>query len=180
MTKLYINKNRETKLIRSHNSIRNKTMDEMSIILKDILRQGTKILVKNSNTMPAPHRGDYYLLFMNEYETVYLFYLDINGVLRIVYSGNQDNAISAIYKFVANDTKLTILKSDNKKAYRVINTQDEDKNIHIVYKNKDGKPIKQVYMTIFEAINMAVFMKKKNQSYHYSVISKSKKSMFYV
>ena len=180
MTKLYINKNRETRLIRSHNSIRNKTMDEMSLILRDVIKQGSKIVVKNSNTMPAPHRGDYYLLFMDEYETVYLFYLDINGVLRIVYSGNQENATSAIYKFVANDTILTILKSNNKKAYRVINIQDEDKNIHIVYKNKDGKPIEQVYMTLFESINMAVLMKKKNKSQHYSVISKSNKSMFYV
>ena len=180
MTKLYIDKKKATRLIRSHNSIRNKSMDEMSLIIRDVVKQGSKIIVKNSNTMPAPHRGDYYLLYMNEYEMVYLFYLDINGILRIVYSGNQENAISAIYKFICNDTVLTILKSDNKKAYRVINTQEEDKNINMIYKNKDGKEIEQVYMTFFEAINMAVLMRKKTKLSHYSVISKSRKSMFYV
>lgn len=180
MTKLYINKKRETRLIRSHNSFRHKTMDEMSLILRDVVKQGSKILVKNANTMPAPHRGDYYLLFMNEYEMVYLFYLDINGVLRIVYSGNQEKAVNAIYKFICNETQLTILKSDNRKAYRVVDVQDDSESINITYKNKDGKSIEQVYMTFFEAMNMAVLMRKRNPSNHYSVITKNKNSMFYV
>lgn len=180
MTKLTINKKKQVRLVKSHGSVKGKTMEETSLAIRDGIKQGSKILVKNANTFPAPHRGDYYLLFMNEYETVYLFYLDINGGLRIVYSGNQENAVSAIYKFVCNDTTLTILRSDNRKAYRVIDTSDENKTVTTTYKNKDGKDIDQVYMSFFEAMNVAVLMKKKNKNHSYNVISKSKSPMFSV
>lgn len=172
-------------LIRSHNSFRNKGWVEMSRIIEGNIRQGTTLHLVTDNTKPEPHRGSYYLLFMEEYQSIYLFYLDVKGVLRIVYSGNIDSAVSAMYKYVANDTNITILKSNSKRAYRVVRVLSEDSPmsyevISNTYKNKSSQIISQVYMNFFDAINYAVSCHNKQRNYSYCVISPKGSIMFKV
>lgn len=181
MIKLQLNKQGENSLIRSHNSFKNLGLVDMSNVLKNSLRQGTTICVESDNTRPEPHRGDYYLLFMQEYKMVYLFYLDVKGVLRIVYSGNELSAAKAVYQYIANDTHLTVLKSDSKRAYRVAKcVGDEFEIIPYSYKNKSSQIVPQVYMNFFEAINFAVFKHSEHTKTCYVVISPKGTIMFRV
>ena len=181
MIKLVLNSYGNNSLIRSHNSFRNLGFIDMSMVIKDNIRQGTTIKVVSTNTKPKPHRGNYYLLYMQEYQSVYLFYLDTQGVLRIVYSGAMENAVDVIYRFVANDSEVTILKSDNKRAYRVAKQIGEDFEVKAIkYKNKSSQLVPQVYMNFFEAINFAVTCHKKDMSNTYCVISPKNTVMFKV
>ncbi len=181
MIKLVLDKQNKSSLIRSHNSFRGINLVDMSGVLKTSLRQGTTIVVNSDNTRPEPHRGDYYLLFMQEYGMVYLFYLDVKGVLRIVYSGNENSAAKAIYQYIANNTYLTILKSDSKRAYRVAKCAGD--NFEVVahsYKNKSSQVVPQIYMNFFEAINFAVYSHSKDLNNSYVVISPKNSVMFKV
>ena len=181
MIRLVLNKQNDNSLIRSHNSFRGLDPVDMSNVLKTALRQGTTISVESDNTRPEPHRGDYYLLFMQEYEMVYLFYLDVKGVLRIVYSGNESSAVKAIYQYIANETNLTILKSDSKRAYRVAKCVGD--NFEVIahnYKNKSSQVIPQIYMNFFDAINFAVLNHSKHPKTAYAVISPKGTIMFKV
>lgn len=181
MIKLILNSNGDNALIRSHNSFKGLGPVDMSLAIKDNIRQGTTIHIVSDNTKPKPHRGDYYLLYMQEYMSVYLFYLDTQGVLRIVYSGDIENAVDAIYRFVSTDSSVTILKSDGKRAYRV-GEQAKDgeyKIINATYKNKSSQIIPQVYMNFFEAINLAVSLYKRNKK-PYFVVSPKGSVMFSV
>ena len=181
MIKLQIKSQGDYSLIRSHNSFKNVCEVDMSSILKSNLRQGTTIMVENVNTRPEPHRGDYYLLFMQEYGMVYLFYLDVKGVLRIVYSVHESSAAKAVYQYIANETNLTILKSDSKRAYRVAKCVGDDfEVIPHTYKNKSSQVVPQVYMNFFEAINLAVFKHSKHPKTAYVVISPKGTIMFKV
>lgn len=129
---------------------------------KDI-KIGTKLHIKTDNVKVEPHRGKYYILFEDAFELVYIFYVDVNDNLRFVYTGNAKTALYAIYNNVANDTVVTLLKSiGNKKAYRVfeeiVNGDTHEistQNVVMPYKNKSSKNLTTVYMTMFEAINLA-------------------------
>lgn len=185
MLKLVLNQKGSHSLIRSHNSFKGLGYKEMSRVLHENIRQGTMIHMVSDNKSPEPHRGTYYLLFMEEYQSVYLFYLDVKGILRVVYSGNIESAVSAIYRYVATDTDITILKSDSKRAYRVIRVVSEQdpfsyEVINGVYKNKSSQHISQVYMNFFEAINLAVISHTKDKRYTYCVISPKGSIMFKV
>ena len=181
MIKLQIKSQGDYSLIRSHNSFKDIGPVDMSNVLKQSLRQGTTIMVENSNTRPEPHRGDYYLLFMQEYAMVYLFYLDVKGVLRIVYSGHESSAAKAVYQYIANETNLTILKSDSKRAYRVAKCVGDDFEVVAnTYKNKSSQVVPQVYMNFFEAINLAVYNHSKHPKTSYVVISPKGTIMFKV
>ena len=57
MIKLQIKSQGDYSLIRSHNSFKDIGPVDMSNVLKQSLRQGTTIMVENSNTRPEPHRG---------------------------------------------------------------------------------------------------------------------------
>ena len=181
MIKLVLNSNGTNSLIRSHNSFKDLGFVDMSMIIKENIRQGTKIHLISDNPKPQPHRGEYYLLYMQEYSIVFLFYLDIKGTLRIVHSGDIENAVSAIYRYVSTDTDIVVLKSDSKRAYRVAKETNEGfKIIDAVYKNKSSQKISQVYMNFFEAINFAVACHKKDKYNTYSVISPKNTVMFMV
>lgn len=129
---------------------------------KDI-KIGTKLHIKTDNIKVEPHRGKYYILFEDQFELIYIFYVDINDNLRFVYTGKTYTALNAIYNNIANETEVTLLKSiGNKKAYRVfeeiVNNETNERvyrNIVMPYKNKSSKNLTTVYMTMFEAINLA-------------------------
>ena len=161
MIKLVLNSNGTNSLIRSHNSFKDLGFVDMSMILKDNIRQGTTIRVISDNSRPQPHRGDYYLLYMQEFDSVYIFYVDIQGVLRVVYTGNVENACKGIYQNIANDTDVKILKSSGKRAYRVFRCEnkrtdlEKSQLITFTYCNKSSQKINQVYLNLFDAINYA-------------------------
>lgn len=129
---------------------------------KDI-KIGTKLHIKTDNIKVEPHRGKYYILFEDQFELIYIFYVDVNDNLRFVYTGNTYTALNAIYNNIANETEVILLKSiGNKKAYRVfeeiVNNETNERcyrNIVMPYKNKSSKNLTTVYMTMFEAINLA-------------------------
>lgn len=168
-------------LIRSHGmSVKNVTAREMSAVLPTI-RQGTSILVDNPNPRVEPHRGQYYMLFAQEINTVYLFYLDVKGSLRYVYTGPMANAVSAIFGNIAKDTMLTILKSDSKRGYRVAYKNGEEFSVvPSMYKNKSSKVISQVYMSFFDAINYAVSLHTEKPNSTLYVITKDNSPLFRV
>ena len=157
---------------------------DLSIHLEQSIRIGTDILVKTDNTKPEPHRGQYYLLYMQEFGSVYLIYIDTSGVMRIVYQGDMLNAVEALYRFVSDETVVKILKSSNKRAYRVINNTDSvDDELVVVdfkYKNKSSQINSQVYLSLFEAINHAVYLHKKNKHKSFSVITPKGTTLFKV
>lgn len=135
---------------------------------KDI-KIGTKLHIKTDNIKVEPHRGKYYILFEDQFELIYIFYIDINDNLRFVYTGKTYTALNAIYNNIANETEVTLLKSiGNKKAYRVfeeiVNNETNERvyrNIVMPYKNKSSKNLTTVYMTMFEAINLAANKKER-------------------
>lgn len=135
---------------------------------KDI-KIGTKLHIKMDNIKVEPHRGKYYILFEDQFELIYIFYVDINDNLRFVYTGKTYTALNAIYNNIANETEVTLLKSiGNKKAYRVfeeiVNNETNERvyrNIVMPYKNKSSKNLTTVYMTMFEAINLAANQKER-------------------
>lgn len=147
----------------------------LSKYLEESVKIGTNILIKTDNTKPEPHRGQYYLLYMQEFGSVYLLYIDTAGVLRIVYQGDMGNAVDAIYKFISDETVIKILKSSSKRAYRVVdNSKTVDGKLSVVelqYKNKSSQINSQVYLSLFDAINHAVYRYKKNKSSSFSVIT---------
>lgn len=168
-------------LIRGHGmTVRGVPHKKMSSVLTTI-RQGTTIKVENPNPRVEPHRGQYYILFVQEINTVFLFYLDVKGNLRYVYSGNSENATSAIYSNIANETELTVLKSDGKRGYRVATQKMEGFSVvPSYYKNRSSKVIPQVYMKLFDAINFAVSCHSEDTSTPYFVITKDDGVMFRV
>lgn len=137
---------------------------------KDI-KIGTKLHIKTDNIKVEPHRGKYYILFEDQFELIYIFYVDINDNLRFVYTGKTYTALNAIYNNIANETEVTLLKSiGNKKAYRVfeeiVNNETNERvyrNIVMPYKNKSSKNLTTVYMTMFEAINLAANKKERDR-----------------
>ena len=168
-------------LIRGHGkTIKGYPHSDMSECLMTI-RQGTTITVENPNPHIEPHRGKYYLLFVQEINTVFLFYLDVKFQLRYVYSGNLRNAASAIYSNIADGTELTILKSDGKRAYRVaMNQAGELLTVPTQYRNKSSKMINQTYMNLFDAINWAVACHGSHYGRVYYVVTKDDGIMFQV
>jgi len=176
-----LNNKGNNSLIRSHNSFKGLGPVDMSMVIKDNIRQGTTLFLVSDNPKPQPHRGTYYLLYMQEYQSVFLFYLDVKGTLRIVHSGNMEGAVDAIYRYVATDSEITILKSDSKRAYRVAKeTHEGFEVVGTLYKNKSSQKINQIYMNLFEAINVAVTSHKNNPSSHYVVITPKNTVMFKV
>lgn len=147
----------------------------LSMYLEESIKIGTNILVKTDNTKPEAHRGQYYLLYMQEFGSVYLLYIDTSGVLRIVYQGDMSNAVEAIYRFVSDETVVKILKSSSKRAYRVVDNGNIVDGTPVVmelkYKNKSSQINSQVYLSLFDSINHAAYLYKKNKSSSFSVIT---------
>lgn len=138
-------------------------------LLKDEIKIGTKVRIKTDNTRVEKHRGTYYLLYVEEMGVAYLFYQDVSGILRTVHTGSVENAISAVYYNVADDTDLVILNGRGKKAYRCVYTFIDSNGckklmpIKIMYKNKSSKENPQVYLGLYEAIMYAAnFAKTTN------------------
>ena len=85
------------------------------------------------------------------------------------------------YTWNSGNSEVTILKSDNKRAYRVAKQIGEDFEVKAIkYKNKSSQLVPQVYMNFFEAINFAVTCHKKDMSNTYCVISPKNTVMFKV
>lgn len=141
----------------------------VSDYLQYYVKIGTNVTLSSDNAKVEPHRGEYYLLFVSEFRLVYLFYVDVKSKLRFVYIGEDKRAAEAIYNNVANDTTIKILKSSgNKKAYRVkrIDVLDNMYSIDIVplkYKNKSSKQLETVYLSLFDAINLAANLESERQ-----------------
>lgn len=155
---LILRNNGECSLKRSHNPVSAAGFQEMSQILESEIKIGTDIVIKNENIRPKPHRGKYYLLFMQEFETVYLFYVDTKGILRMVFSGDTKKAVESIFNNIASDMSVKILKSSSKRAYRVIKVNQSSNEIQVLnftYRNKSSQAVDQTYLNLFEAINFA-------------------------
>lgn len=162
---LILRNNGECSLKRSHNPVSVAGFQEMSQILESEIKIGTDIVIENENTRPKPHRGKYYLLFMQEFETVYLFYVDTKGILRMVFSGDMEKAVESIFNNIASDMSVKILKSSSKRAYRVVKSNrnsNETQVLNFTYRNKSSQNVEQVYLNLFEAINFASQAFKKS------------------
>lgn len=146
-------------LKKSHDPIENVSFKEMSMVLCQKVRIGTTLQIVSDNSKVKPHRGKYYLLFMEEYDMVYIFYLDVSNNLRVIYTGPMLNAVSAVYSMIADNMEIKVLQSKGKRAYRVAMCNPFNESVEIKsaqYKNKSSERINQVYMNLFEAINFAV------------------------
>lgn len=168
-------------LKKSHDPIENVNFKEMSKILCQNVRIGTTLQIKSDNSKVEPHRGKYYLLFMEEYNMVYLFYLDVSDNLRVIYTGPMSNAVSALYNMIADGMEIRVLQSKGKRAYRVAmcNPYNETMEIKAAqYKNKSSERVNQVYMNLFEAINFAVKLSHDNHR-QFAVIT-PKGSKFFI
>lgn len=153
---------------------------EMGTYLNEKIKIGSEFEIESDNNKVKVHSGTYYLLFLEEFNTVFLFYVDSTNKLRTVYSGDIGNAVSSIYKNIGNKSIVKILKSSNKKAYRVAKFRDE-KCIEIktfAYKNKSSQRVEQVYLSLFEAINYASKLYKENNKYSYRVITPKETELF--
>ena len=170
MTKLYLNTNNTCKLIRKSGSFKNKTFAEMSQLILDNLRLGTSFEVINKNKQPLPHRGSYYLLYLEEFNMATLLYLDVSKDIRILYYGDMENAVYSLYRGLATGTTVKFLKSEARKTYRVVDDAGEE--VSFEFKNRDAEICNQKYLKIFDAINYAVKLHKETGK-TYSVVTKS-------
>lgn len=175
MKTIILNNSRVGELKEKGSSNLNLPFKGLSKYLEESIKIGTNISVKTDNTKPEPHRGQYYLLYMQEFGSVYLLYIDTVGVLRIVYQGDMGNAVEAIYKFISDETVIKVLKSSSKRAYRVVNNNKtvdgELAVVELQYKNKSSQLNSQVYLSLFDAINHAVYLYKTNKNSSFSVIT---------
>ena len=134
--------------------------------LNDILynlRLGTSVKIKSDNPKVEPHRGEYFLLLVEEFEEIYIMYKDLSNKVRIVYQGYLPETGRALYRNVADDMVVKVLKSNNKKAYRVVEeVNGEERVVEFTYKNKDSEVVKQVYLTILDCIKVAANRQYKN------------------
>lgn len=127
------------------------------------LRIGSNLLIESDNIRVKKHSGDYYLLFLEEYEEVNILYTDKQGLLRLVFMGREDEALKGIYQNVADEMVIKILKSSNKKAYRVVEENHGNFSvIEVEYKNKSSQLNKKIYLTIQEAIKVASYNHRQN------------------
>lgn len=153
---------------------------DMSLYINEHIKIGSDFEIETDNVKVRSHKGKYYLLFIEEFNLIHLFYLDSSNRLRIVYSGDITNAIDSLYKNVGNESVVRILKSSNKKAYRVAKfireTLVEVKTF--TYKNKSSQNVEQVYLSLFDAINYASKLYKEDSNFSYSVITPKETELF--
>ena len=137
------------------------------------LRLGTTITVKNENSHVKTFKGTYYILFMQEFEEVIIFYQDSHGNLRQVFTDNEIYISKGLYFLISDGTPVKILKSNNKKAYRVVYVDDnsEENIVTKSYKNKSSGMIGQTYMDLFTAIKYATLLHSKKPSTQFRVIT---------
>lgn len=137
------------------------------------LKLGTTVTIKNDNSNVKTYRGTYYLLFMQEFEEVILFYQDSYGNLRQVFTDNEIYISKGIYFILADGTQVKILKSNNKKAYRVAYLGDngEENVLTKVYKNKSSELIGQTYLDLFTAIKYATLLHSKEPNKQFVVLT---------
>lgn len=153
---------------------------DMSLYINEHIKIGSDFEIETDNVKIRTHKGKYYLLFIEEFNLVHLFYLDSSNRLRIVYSGDITNAIDSLYKNVGNESIVRILKSSNKKAYRVVKYKN-DTLVEVktfTYKNKSSQNVEQVYLSLFEAINYASKLYKEDSRYSYRVITPKETELF--
>lgn len=136
----------------------------LNIIRK--LRLGTKVFVNNVNQDVKKHRGQYYLLFEEEFDSVYILYIDLAGNLRQVAYSPISETIRLMSKNIADETEVIILKSDSKNAYRVYEeTQNEGIVVReMLFKDKSSKQSNRVYMSILDAFKLATHLYKLSES----------------
>lgn len=137
------------------------------------LRLGTNITIKNENSRARQFTGNYYILFMQEFEEVIIFYQDSYGNLRQIFTDNEIYISKGLFFNVADDTTVKILKSNNKKAYRVVYLDDngEENVITKAYKNKSSGLVGQTYLDLFSAIKYATLNHSKNPDKQFRVIT---------
>ena len=147
---------------------------DMSLYINEHIKIGSDFEIETDNVKVRSHKGKYYLLFIEE------FYLDSSNRLRIVYSGDITNAIDSLYKNVGNESVVRVLKSSNKKAYRVAKFRRETlvEVKTFTYKNKSSQNVEQVYLSLFDAINYASKLYKEDSNFSYSVITPKETELF--
>lgn len=179
MIKLKMNGTGEASIIRSYNSYKGVSFVDMSEFIRLNINNGTNILVKTDNVRPKKHSGTYYLMYQDEYSIVYLFYLDSSNIFRVIATASKESAVDLIYRNVADETKIVILRSSNIQAYRVCCENNyETYFVRKEYKNKDSQVISQSYMSLFDAINTAVHNYKSGNPGSYKVVTKRGKVIF--
>lgn len=135
------------------------------------LRIGSNLVIESDNVKVQKHSGSYYLLFVEEYEELNILYVDKQGILRLVFMGREKEVLKGLYYNVSDEMSIKILKSSNKRAYRVVEeVQGELKVLEVEYKNKSSQVSKQVYLTIQEAIKVASYNHRQT-GLSYRVIS---------
>lgn len=137
------------------------------------LRLGTTITVKNENSHVKTFKGTYYILFMQEFEEVIIFYQDSHGNLRQVFTDNEIYISKGLYFLISDGTPVKILKSNNKKAYRVLfkDYDGRDTILSTTYKNKSSELVTQTYLSLFTAIKTATLQHSKSPDITYYVIT---------
>ena len=182
MKTLEIRKDRTCSLKEKGNKTINYVFKDMSVHLAERLRLGTSVFINTDNDRVSLHNGSYYLLFMGAFNMVYLIYVDTKNNVRIVYNGDMLDAVEAVYRNVGNNTSVKILKSSNVKNYKVKAIYPDGKTeiVSLVYKNKSGQPINQVYLSLFECINYASSLYKKNKGTIFTVITSKGNEVFRV
>ena len=153
---------------------------DMSLYINEHIKIGSDFEIETDNVKVRSHKGKYYLLFIEEFNLIHLFYLDSSNRLRIVYSGDITNAIDSLYKNVGNESVVRVLKSSNKKAYRVAKFRRETlvEVKTFTYKNKSSQNVEQVYLSLFDAINYASKLYKEDSNFSYRVITPKETELF--
>ena len=125
--------------------------------LKD-LKIGSNVLIESDNLRVRKHSGSYYLLFIEEFGEVNILYVDRQGLLRIVFIGREEDTLKGLYNNVADEMVIKVLKSNHKKAYRLVEENSCGYEvIGIEYKNKSSEIKTQIYLSIHDAIKFASY-----------------------
>jgi|BioPla2DNA2_1021312.scaffolds.fasta_scaffold01813_23 hypothetical protein len=145
------------------------------------LRLGTTITVNSENTRVKSFKGTYYVLFMEEFEEVIIFYQDSHGNLRQVFTDNEIYISKGLYFLIADGTPVKILKSNNKKAYRVVSEYADGVKVFTKnYKNKSSEIVGQTYLDLFTAIKYATLLHSKEPNRVFQVITPKETVLYQV
>lgn len=180
MRKLVLNKTQIAELKEKGAKTIKLVFQDMGTYLNEKIKIGSDFEIETDNQKVKTHSGNYYLLFLEEFNTVFLFYVDSSNKLRTVYSGDITNAVNSIYKNIGDKSTVKILKSSNKKAYRVVKFRRETlvEVKTFTYKNKSSQKVEQVYLSLFEAINYASKLYKEDKNFSYRVITPKETELF--
>ena len=180
MRKLVLNSSQTASLIEKKAKTINLVFKDMGVHLNEHIKIGSDFEIETDNIRVRKHKGKYYLLFIEEFNSVFLFYVDTENKLRTVYAGDIGNAVNSIYNNIGTGSVVRILKSSNKKAYRVASYSNGELNeiIPSTYRNKSSQSIKQVYMNMFESIQYAANLAKRGNGISYVVITQKGTELF--